>query len=55
MFVETMVELMKCGAVNNSKKNICRGFTTYGFANVSRKMYEFMDHNEHIEARPFRW
>ena len=55
MFVETMVELMKCGAVNNSKKNICRGFTTYGFANGSRKMYEFMDHNEHIEARPFRW
>ena len=55
MFVETMVELMKCGAVNNSEKNICRGFTTYGFANGSRKMYEFMDHNEHIEARPFRW
>ena len=55
MFVETMVELMKCGAVNNSKKNICRGFTTYGFANGSRKMYEFMDHNEHIEARPVRW
>ena len=55
MFVESMVDMMECGAVNNSKKTLCRGFTEYGFANGSSRLYEFMDHNELIESRPFHW
>ena len=55
MFVETMVDLMECGAVNNSRKTLCPGLTEYGFANGSARMYRFMDRNPMLESRPFRW
>ena len=29
LFVESMVDLMECGAVDNSRKNIDRGITTF--------------------------
>lgn len=55
MFVEPMVELMKCGAVNNSRKNFCPGKAVLGFALGTPEMYEFLDHNPAIEGRPFAW
>jgi len=55
MFVESMVELMECGAVNNSRKNFCPGKSVFGFAMGSKHMYEFMDRNPDLEARPFSW
>lgn len=55
MFVEPMVELMKCGAVNNSKKNFCPGKSVLGFALGTPEMYQFMDRNPAIEGRPFAW
>lgn len=55
MFVNALVELMKCGAVNNSKKTLCPGKAVLGFSLGSQEMYDFMDRNEAIEARPFAW
>ncbi len=55
MFVESMVELMECGAVNNSRKKLCKGKSVFGFALGSEHMYEFMDHNTDMDARPFGW
>lgn len=55
MFVETMVDLIECGAVNNSQKTLCPGLAVFGFANGSARMYKFMDGNRMLENRPFRW
>lgn len=55
MFVNAFVDLMKCGAVNNSKKTLCPGKAVLGFSLGAQEMYDFMDHNEDIEARPFAW
>jgi len=55
MFVETLADLMRCGAVNNSRKNFCPGKSILGFSLGSNEMYAFMDHNPNIEARPFGW
>lgn len=55
MFVNAFVELMKCGAVTNSRKSLCPGKSVLGFSLGSNEMYEFMDKNPCIEARPFGW
>lgn len=55
MFVEPMVDLMECGAVNNSRKNFMPGKAIAGFAMGSRRMYDFLDGNRDIEFRPFSW
>ncbi|MGI5977047.1 MAG: acetyl-CoA hydrolase/transferase family protein [Candidatus Limivicinus sp.] len=45
MFTNSMVDLLECGAVNNSRKQIYRGKTVATFAFGSRKMYDFIDDN----------
>lgn len=55
MFVNALVDLLKCGAVNNSKKTLLPGKTVLGFSLGSQEMYDFMDHNPDIEARPFEF
>lgn len=55
MFVETMVDLIECGAVDNSCKTLCPGLAVFGFANGSSRMYRFMHNNPMLETRPFRW
>lgn len=53
MFVESMIDLIKCGAVDNSRKSIDRGITTFGFAMGSKKMNRFLDCNPECESRRF--
>lgn len=53
MFVEAMVGLIECGAVNNSRKELCQGVSVFGFASGSSEMYRFLDHNPLVESRPF--
>ena len=55
MFVNELYDLIACGAVNNSRKTLMPGKTVLGFSLGSREMYDFMDHNHDIEARPFAW
>jgi len=55
MFVESMVGLMECGAVNNSRKKLCPGKTVFGFAAGSAHLNEFITDNPHAESRPFSW
>lgn len=45
MFVNALVDLLKCGAANNSKKTLLPGKTVLGFSLGSQEMYDFMDHN----------
>ena len=55
LFVESMVDLMECGAVDNSRKNIDRGISTFGFAMGSGRMNKFLDHNPLCESRRFMY
>ncbi|NCC69534.1 MAG: 4-hydroxybutyrate--acetyl-CoA CoA transferase, partial [Clostridia bacterium] len=52
MFTDSMVELIECGAVNNSLKPIHTGKTVTTFALGSKRMYDFIDDNPGIEILP---
>ena len=52
MFVDSMVELIECGAVNNSKKQIHRGQCVTTFAFGSKRIYDFIDDNPGIAILP---
>ena len=45
MFTDSMVGLIECGAVNNSRKKIHRGKTVTTFAYGSKRMYDYIDDN----------
>ncbi|MEG1790531.1 MAG: acetyl-CoA hydrolase/transferase C-terminal domain-containing protein [Oscillospiraceae bacterium] len=55
MYVEAMMHLTKKGAVNNSKKNLYRGLTVFGFGSGSQEMYDFMAKNPKIFNMPMEW
>ena len=50
-----MVELIACGAVNNSKKQIHRGKTVTTFAFGSKRIYDYIDDNPAIEILPVNY
>ena len=52
MFTDSMVELLECGAVNNSKKQIHRGKTVTTFAFGSQRIYDFINDNPCMEILP---
>lgn len=52
MFTDSMVELIECGAVNNSKKQIHRGKSITTFAYGSQRIYDYIDDNPAIELLP---
>lgn len=52
MFTDSMVELIECGAVNNSRKQIHRGKTVTTFAYGSKRIYDFIDDNPAVEILP---
>lgn len=52
MFTDSMVELLECGAVNNSKKQIHRYKSITTFAYGSQRIYDYIDDNPAIELLP---
>lgn len=52
MFTDSMVELLECGAVNNSRKQIHRGKSVTTFAYGSKRIYDYIDDNPCIEILP---
>ena len=52
MFTSSMVDLIECGAVNNSRKQIHRGKSVTTFAFGSRAINDFIDDNPAIEILP---
>ena len=52
MFTDSMVELIECGAVNNSKKQIHRGQSVTTFAFGSKRVYDYIDDNPAIAILP---
>lgn len=52
MFTDSMVELIQCGAVNNSKKQIHRFQSVTTFAFGSQRIYDYIDDNPAIAILP---
>ena len=50
LFCECMVDLIECGAVNNSQKGIDRGKSVFTFAMGTRRMYDYVDENPGVAA-----
>lgn len=51
LLTDGLVDLIRCGAVDNSKKTIDRGKTVTSFCMGSRDTYDFIDANPTIEFR----
>ena len=48
MFTETMMDLIECGAVDNSQKGYYDGYSLCSFTMGSKRLYEFLDDNPSI-------
>lgn len=55
MFTDGMVELIECGAVDNSMKTLYRGKSITTFALGTKKLYDFLDDNPSVEFRNGEW
>ncbi|MCB6607537.1 acetyl-CoA hydrolase/transferase C-terminal domain-containing protein [[Clostridium] symbiosum] len=45
MFTETMVDLIECGAVDNSRKGLLDGYSVCSFTMGSKRLYDYIDNN----------
>ncbi|MBE6939822.1 MAG: 4-hydroxybutyrate--acetyl-CoA CoA transferase [Ruminococcaceae bacterium] len=52
MFTDSMVELIECGAVDNSCKPIHTGYSVATFAFGSKKIYDYIHNNPAIKILP---
>ena len=55
MFVDSMVDLIECGAVDNSMKQIDKGISTFGFAAGTQRMVDFLNNNPTCQSRRFSY
>ena len=55
MFTGSMVDLLECGAANNSKKQIHRGKSVTTFAFGTKKIYDYIDDNPAIAFMPVNY
>lgn len=58
MFSVSLMNLMKKGVINNSKKTLKPGKTVFAFAGGQRatqEIYDFVDNNSDIEMNPISW
>ena len=55
MFTGSMVDLIECGAVNNSKKQIHRGQSVTTFAFGAKKIYDYIHNNPAIAFMPVNY
>lgn len=52
MLTSSMIDLIECGAVDNSMKQIHRGRTVATFTLGSRKIYDYINNNPTVEILP---
>lgn len=45
MFTETMIDLIECGAVDNSQKGLLNGYSVASFTLGSQRLYDYIDNN----------
>lgn len=52
MFTENMMDLIECGAVDNSRKGLYNSFSVCTFAYGSRRVYDYLDDNPSVLVLP---
>jgi len=52
MFTDGMIDLIECGAVDNSRKNHLPGASVATFAFGSKRMYDYINHNQQMRILP---
>ncbi len=55
MFTDSMMELIECGAVDNSRKPIHRGRSVATFAYGSKRIYDYVNDNPAMEILPVEY
>ena len=55
MFNDALMDLVRCGAVDHSRKNYLPGKIIASHVLGSRKLYHFVDGNADIELHPSDW
>ena len=55
MVGDGVVDLIRSGVINNSKKNIHHGKSVLGFVFGTTKLFDFMNHNPAIEMHPIEY
>ncbi len=55
MVGDGIIDLIKNGVINNSKKNIHHGKSVLGFAFGTEKLFRFLDHNPAVEMHPIEY
>lgn len=48
MFTDTMVDLIECGAVDNSQKGFYNGYSVCSFTTGTQRLYDFLDDNPSV-------
>lgn len=48
MFTETMVDLIECGAVDNTQKGLLNGYSVCSFTMGTQKLYDYINNNPSI-------
>ena len=54
MFTESMVELIECGAVTNTKKTLHPNTTVASFAYGSKRVYDYIHNNPKVKMLPIQ-
>jgi len=52
MFSDSLIDLVRSGVINNRKKSFHQGKIITSFCMGSKKLYDFVDQNSHIEFHP---
>ena len=55
MVGDGIIDLIKKGVINNSKKNIHHGKSILGFVFGTEKLFRFLDHNPAVEMHPIEY
>ncbi len=55
MVGDGIIDLIKKGVINNSKKNIHHGKSVLGFVFGTEKLFNFLDHNPAVEMHPIEY
>lgn len=55
MFTESMVDLIECGAVDNSQKGFYDGYSVCSFTMGTRKLYDFLHENPSVLFKSCRF
>lgn len=55
MFTDGMVDLIECGAVDNSQKTLYKGKSVTTFALGTKKLYDFLDDNMSVMFKKGNW